>query len=86
MINFLKSLFSDNKGNISSKRVSGVICVIFLNVALITNSFSNGTIKPSDTLVETIGLLAFGCLGLTSTETIFGKKYENKKDSNQDPL
>lgn len=74
MITFLKSMFGDGKGNISSKRVSGIICVLFLNVTLLANSFSHGNIKPSDILVESVALLAFGCLGLTSTEAIFGKK------------
>jgi hypothetical protein len=27
-------------------------------------------------------MLAFGCLGLTSTEKIFGKKSEEKKEDN----
>ncbi len=83
---FLKSMFGDGNGNISSKRVGGIICVIFLNVTLIANSFSHGDIKPSDILVETVGLLAFGCLGLTSTEAIFGKKYENKKEETQEEV
>jgi hypothetical protein len=37
---------------------------------------------PDTTLVNTIGLLAFGALGLTSTEAIFGKK--QKEEENQD--
>jgi len=83
---FFKSMFGDGNGNISSKRVAGIICVVFLNVTLIANSFSHGDIKPSDILVETVGLLAFGCLGLTSTEAIFGKKYDTKKDETQEEV
>lgn len=74
MTNFFSKLLSDEKGNLSTKRLSGFICVIFLNVTLLANSFSHGSIKPSDILVETVGLLAFGALGLTSTEKIFGDK------------
>lgn len=80
--NFFIRLLSDSKGGLSSKRLSGLICVIFLNITLLANSFSHGDIKPSDTLVETIGLLAFGALGLTSTEKIFGKK-ENKEENQE---
>jgi uncharacterized membrane protein len=35
---------------------------------LLANSFSHGDIKPSDILVQTVGMLAFGCLGLTSLD------------------
>lgn len=69
-------MLSDNKGIVSSKRVSGIICVLFLNMCLILDTLTCGLVRPSDSLIDVIGLLAFGCLGLTSTETIFGKKYE----------
>jgi hypothetical protein len=71
---FLKSLFSDERGEISSKRLVGVICAIFLCVTLYQNSFSDEHIAPSVPLVQVVGALAFGCLGLTSVEKVFGKK------------
>ena len=73
----MKGLFKDDPGSTSSKRVAGLICIIFLNITLIANSFSHGDIKPSDILVQTVGMLAFGCLGLTSID-----KYT--KNKNQD--
>ena len=76
MKKFILSMLSDSKGIISSKRVSGIICVLFLNICLILDTLTHGDIKPSDSLIDVIGLLAFGCLGLTSTEAIFGKKYD----------
>lgn len=76
MKKFILSMLSDSKGIVSSKRVSGIICVLFLNICLILDTFTHGDIKPSDSLIDVIGLLAFGCLGLTSTEAIFGKKYD----------
>jgi hypothetical protein len=45
--------------------------------------FSQGTLCPDESLVDVIGLLAFGSLGLTSTELIFGKKIDNKKDQEE---
>ena len=69
----MKGLFKDDPGSTSSKRVAGLICIIFLNITLIANSFSHGDIKPSDILVQTVGMLAFGCLGLTTAEKIFKK-------------
>jgi hypothetical protein len=41
------------------------------------NSFSPLDQAPSNILVESVALLAFGCLGLSSVDKIFTKK-ENK--------
>jgi len=71
----MKGLLNDETGATSSKRVAGLICIIFLNVTLLANSYSHGDIKPSDILVQTVGMLAFGCLGLTSLD----KYTKNKK-------
>lgn len=70
----IRELFSDEHGRLSSKRVAGMMCVIALNIALIANTFSHESIKPSDSLVDAIALFAFGSLGLSTTEKIFGKK------------
>jgi hypothetical protein len=74
------NLFKDSDGNSSSKRFIGILCGVSLCITLYVNSYSHGDIKPSDTLVNAVAMLAFGCLGLTSTEKIFGKK-----NKNQDP-
>jgi hypothetical protein len=73
-------LFKDSNGNASSKRFIGILCGVSLCITLYVNSYTHGDIKPSDTLVNAVAMLAFGCLGLTSTEKIFGKKSEAKKD------
>ena len=45
-----------------------------INATIETNSsFSEEHIAPSTILVESVALLAFGCLGLTSVEKIFKK-------------
>ncbi len=83
MKNFLLGigkLFKDSNGNASSKRFIGILCGVSLCATLYVNSYTHGDIKPSDTLVNAVAMLAFGCLGLTSTEKIFGKKSEEKKD------
>lgn len=72
----MKGLINDESGSASSKRVAGLICIVFLNITLIANSFSHGDIKPSDVLVQTIGMLAFACLGLTSID-----KYTKSKNN-----
>jgi hypothetical protein len=71
----MKGLLNDETGATSSKRVAGILCIVFLNITLLANSFSHGDIKPSDILVQTVGMLAFGCLGLTSLD----KYTKNKK-------
>jgi hypothetical protein len=73
-------LFKGPNGNSSSKRFIGILCGVSLCITLYVNSYSHGDIKPSDTLVNAVAMLAFGCLGLTSTEKIFGKKDVNKKE------
>ena len=73
MKKFFVSLFLDERGVVSSKRVCGVLCIVSLCVTMFANQFTPEHIKPSDTLVNTVGLLAFACLGLTSVDK-FTKK------------
>lgn len=80
--NFLKSLLSDERGAISSKRLVGLTCAGFLCVTLYQNSFSEEHIAPSGTLVQSVAALAAACLGLTSLDKIFGKKQgENQSET-----
>lgn len=71
---FVKSMLSDETGIVSSKRVSGFLCTISLCSTLILSTFTKFQNKPSDVLIESVTALAFGCLGLTSVEKIWGKK------------
>jgi|APGre2960657373_1045057.scaffolds.fasta_scaffold232793_2 hypothetical protein len=86
MIRFFKSLIGSGTQTLSSKRFTGLICVISLVIALFVTLFSGGKLCTDDTLVDAIALLAFGSLGLTSTEVIFGKKYNDNKKQDQDPV
>jgi hypothetical protein len=79
-------LFMDSQGNASSKRFVGILCGVSLCITVYVNSYSHGDIRPSDTLVNAVAMLAFGCLGLTSTEKIFGKKSEEKKEETQESI
>jgi len=81
---FLKSLLGSGNQTLSSKRFTGILCVLSLIVALFVSLFSAGKLCPNETLVDSIALLAFGSLGLTSTEVIFGKKYEDKNKNDQE--
>jgi hypothetical protein len=70
----MTQFFKDENGNLSMKRLCGLLCVIALCVTMYHNSFSEEHVAPSAILVESVALLAFGCLGLTSAEKIFKKK------------
>ena len=78
--NFIKSMVSDETGNVSSKRFVGIVAGLSLCITLYVNSYSHGDIKPADTLVNAVAMLAFGCLGLASVDKIWGKKNNNKTE------
>lgn len=73
----MKQFFTEDNGRLSMKRLCGLLCVISLCVTMYHNSFSELDKAPSPILVESVALLAFGCLGLTTAEKIF------KKNSNE---
>jgi hypothetical protein len=79
MKKFFSQIFQDENGNYSSKRFIGIIAGLTLCVTMIINSYSQNNIKPSDTLVDAVAMLSFGCLGLASADKIFAKKFGNDK-------
>ena len=70
----IKSLFSDENGVVSMKRVCGLLCTITLCAALYKSTFLPDQSKVSPELVDAVAMLAFGCLGLSSIDKIWGKK------------
>ena len=78
ILNWITGLFKDEKGSPSSKRFIGILCGITLCITLYANSYSHGEIKPSESLVNAVAMLAFGCLGLASVDKIWGKREEDK--------
>ena len=80
MKKFFSQIFQDEKGNYSSKRFVGIFAGLTLCATMFVNSYSHGDIKPSDTLVNAVAMLSFGCLGLASADKIFTKK-DNNGDS-----
>jgi len=76
----IRSLFADENGNVSMKRLCGLLCTVALCVTLYQNSFTEAHFTPAPTLVDSVALLAFGCLGLSSIDKIWGKKNEKKDD------
>lgn len=84
MKNFAITLFKDERGKNSSKRFLGLIAGLTLCVTLFINSFYSADIKPSDSLVNAVAMLSFGCLGLASVDKIWGKTPVKSKDNNDD--
>ena len=74
ILNWITGLFKDEKGSPSSKRFIGILCGITLCITLYANSYTHGDVKPADTLVNAVAMLAFGCLGLASVDKIWGKR------------
>ena len=66
-MNFLE-IIKDEKGQLSSKRVAGLLCTLTLCVTMYHNSFSTIETAPSTALVDAVALLAFGCLGLSTVD------------------
>jgi len=84
MTKFFKSLMGSGPTTLSSKRFTGIICVVSLVISLFVSLFSAGRLTPNESLIDVIALLSFGSLGLTSTEAIFAKKEESKKEETQE--
>lgn len=76
----MKQLFFDETGKVSMKRLCGLLCTLALCATMYHNSFSEEHVAPSAILVESVALLAFGCLGLSSVDKIWGKRDEKKSE------
>jgi len=75
-------LFKDEAGTPSSKRAMGIICTLTLCITMYTNQYTEEHYAPSDTLVNSVALLAFGCLGLSSLDK-FSKKKKETSDATE---
>lgn len=78
LLSAIREMLSDENQRLSSKRVVGVMCAVFLCVTLYENSFSEEHVAPSAILVETVGAVTFGCLGLSSVDKFIKTKKENE--------
>jgi hypothetical protein len=79
-VDWLGSLFKDENGKTSSKRFIGIIAGLMLCITMYQNSFSESHIAPSESLVNAVAALAFGCLGLASVDKIWGKNGKKSEE------
>jgi hypothetical protein len=79
LLSAIREILSDETNRLSSKRVVGIVCAITLCITMYKNSFSDEHIAPSAILVETVGAVTFGCLGLSSVDKFIKAKKEESK-------
>ena len=78
ILEWVRGVFNDEKGNPSSKRIVGMGCAVALCITMYHNSFSEVSVAPAEYLVNSVALLAFGCLGLASFDKFTARR--SKKD------
>lgn len=64
----LNEIFKGQNGQLSSKRVVGVVGAFVLFATMAHNSLSSVDIAPSTDLVEAVKWITISCLGFTSAE------------------
>ena len=70
-----KGMFKGDKGEISSKRVVGIVGALVLFATMAHNSLSPQDIAPSKDLVAAVEFVVIACLGFTSID-----KFANKDE------
>lgn len=80
LLSAIREILSDESNRLSSKRIVGIMCAIFLCIALCKSSFSKYTVEISAVLIQTVGAVTFGCLGLSSVD----KFIKNKKPKTEE--
>ena len=71
----MNDLIADERGNLSSKRVLGLMAGLTVCGAIWVSA------SPSEHLIDAVTLLAFGCLGLTTIDKFsFRKDPETKNE------
>lgn len=83
-ITWLSGLLKDEKGTPSSKRAMGIVCTLTLCITMYVNQYSEEHYAPSDALVNSVALLAFGCLGLSTVDKFTKQKEEIKETIKKD--
>jgi len=71
----MMEMFKGDKGEISSKRVVGIIGAIVLFSAMVLNIFYPKEISPSPDLIDAVKWVVIGALGITGAE-----KFANKNE------
>lgn len=85
--NWINSLLRDERGDISSKRITGIVSAIVLWIIGVRMAFSSTALTVSDTLINALAMLASVGLGLSSWDKFTEmKKKVSKSIKNPDDV
>lgn len=78
---FVHELLTDERDRISAKRFVGILLSLGLFIALMVVTFAKREIIIPSSLIDSISLLIFSCLGLTCVDKFIAKKNNNQNDN-----
>lgn len=71
----MMEMFKGDKGEVSSKRVVGIVGALILFTTMVLNVMSPKDIAPSKDLISAVQFVVIACLGFTSID-----KFANKDE------
>jgi len=69
-------MFNGDNGEISSKRVVGIVGALILFTTMVLNIFYPKEISPSPDLIDAVKWVVIGALGITGAEKFANKNAE----------
>ena len=69
----MMEMFKGDKGEISSKRVVGIVGALILFTTMVLNVMSPKDIAPSKDLISAVQFVVIACLGFTSIDKFASK-------------
>ena len=72
----MMEMFKGDKGEISSKRVVGIVGALILFTTMVLNVMNPRDIAPSKDLISAVQFVVIACLGFTSID-----KFANKDNA-----
>ena len=83
MRKFLRSMISDERGAVSSKRIIAIVCVFCLCTIMFYPIFCDSCRTPSEFVVDAIKYITMISLGSTSVDKFTMKEQEQPINSNE---
>ena len=83
MKKFLRSMISDERGAVSSKRIIAIVCVFCLCTILFYPLFCDSCKTPSEFIIDAIKYITMVSLGSTSIDKFTSKEQEPIVNQNE---